>query len=173
MRSSKKFVFSSFECCANNRRNRTISNFKNSEFESEARPRHLTRQNVQLQKCALYTCIGCLNLSWSPHYDFCSCLKAKAVVLRRTQEMEQTLSKGFYCSNYLHYCFLASQSIIHQKIAVTYFWSGYLLWLGILFEIKRRLFARCSLFVIFEKSHRNWGTKSVTREGVGSDQCYI
>ena len=84
--------------------------------------------------------------------------------------MEKSLSLGFYCSNYLHCCFLASRSIIHQKIAVTYFWSSYLLWLGILFEIKRQLFARCSLFVIFEKSHRNWGTKSVTREGVGSDQ---
>ena len=143
--------------------------FENSEFESEVRPRHLTLQNVQLHICPI-VCIGCLNLSWARHYAFCYCWKAEAVVLRRTQEMEKSLSLGYYCSNYLHYCFLASRSIIHQKIAVTYFSSGYLLWLGILFEIKRRLFARCSLFVIFEKSHRNWGTKSVTREGVGLDQ---
>ena len=167
---SRSFVFSSFECCANNNmRNRTILVFENSEFESEDRPRHLTLQNVQLHICPT-VCIGCLNLSWARHYAFCYCWKAEAVVLRRTQEMEKSLSLGFYCSNYLHCCFLASRSIIHQKIAVMYFWSSYLLWLGILFEIKRRLFARCSLFVIFEKSHRNWGTKSVTREGVGSDQ---
>ena len=153
-------------------RNRTILVFENSEFESEDRPRHLTLQNVQLHICPT-VCIGCLNLSWAWHYAFCCCWKAEAVVLRRTQEMEKSLSLGFYCSNYLHYCFLASRSIIHQKIAVTYFWSGYLLWLGILFEIKRRLFARCSLFVIFEKSHRNWGTKSVTGSDRTSDIAQV
>ena len=115
-------------------RNRTILVFENSEFESEDRPRHLTLQNVQLHICPT-VCIGCLNLSWARHYAFCYCWKAEAVVLRRTQEMEKSLSLGFYCSNYLHYCFLASRSIIHQKIAVTYFWSGYLLWLGILFTV--------------------------------------
>jgi len=132
-------------------RNRTILVFENSEFESEDRPRHLTLQNVQLHICPT-VCIGCLNLSWARHYAFCYCWKAEAVVLRRTQEMEKSLSLGFYCSNYLHCCFLASRSIIHQKIAVTYFWSSYLLWLGILFEIKRRLFARCS----FTRPRRGW-----------------
>ena len=172
MRSVKKFCLLQFRVLRKQHEEPNNFGFENSEFESEDRPRHLTLQNVQLHICPT-VCIGCLNLSWARHYAFCYCWKAEAVVLRRTQEMVKSLSLGFYCSNYLHCCFLASRSIIHQKIAVTYFWSSYLLWLGILFEIKRRLFARCSLFVIFEKSHRNWGTKSVTREGVGSDQWFL
>ena len=125
--------------------------FQKSEFESEARPRHLiiTLQNVQLHKCATVCTLSKFFLSTVLHFLWV--LESRSGCTTKNARNGKSLSIGFYCNNYLHYCFLACRSIIQQKIAVKILPSSYLLWLGIIFKIKRPEFVRFSLLVFFKK----------------------